>query len=146
MKERTLSPEEIERVIECFKEYCDTCLANGKHISAESVENSLLLRRLLSGKPRLDWPPPTRFGMPAYELVENAEVEIERIVESGGKVSIDDDDGYVRSECRSLLLYPRLGLKFELVEREVMPDEQCLGEESDPKEYKYNVRVLKRAL
>lgn len=145
MKDRTLSQEEIERVIECFREYCSVCSANAKPVSPESVENSLLLRRLLSGKPRLPEPPPTRFGMPAYELVESGEVEIERLVESPGKVTVDDDDGYVRSDCGRYLIYPRLNLRFELTEREVTPDQQCLGEESDPKEYKYTVRVLRRA-
>jgi hypothetical protein len=60
-----------------------------RYPSDEDVRHSALLRRLLSGKPPLDIPPPLRFSQPDYALAEGDEVEISDIHDEGDEVIID---------------------------------------------------------
>lgn len=145
MKQDSLSASQIEFVCARVSEYVRVCLGNGKVVTQETVEHSSLLRRLLAGFDALPDPPPLRFGLPSYELVESEEVQVERVVDRGDEVIIDDHDGYEWLDKDSgVVQYPRLGLKFVLVEREVLPDPSCIQEGCDPDGYKYKARFLKR--
>ena len=145
MKQDSLSASQIEFVCDRVSEYVKVCTANGKGVTHETVEHSSLLRRLLAGLDALPEPPPLRFGLPSYELVESEEVQVERVVDRGNEVTIDDHDGYEWIDKDSgVVQYRRLGINFVIVEREVLPDPSCIEEGCDPDGYKYKAKFLKR--
>jgi hypothetical protein len=49
-------------------------------------------------------------------------------------------------KSKKLISYPRLNLTFEYIEKEIIPDQSCIVEGSDPTEYKYIAKFLKRIL
>ncbi len=66
-----LSPEQIEFVIDCIRTWLETRQQNGySDATANDVDHSALLRRLLNGKPLLPNPPPVSFSYPWYEILE----------------------------------------------------------------------------
>jgi len=140
-----LSAEQIEFVCESLKGWFDICQKNGKTISSSTIENSSLLRRMLSGKKPHPEVPPYRFGFPAWELIENDEIQIQELYEDDGLITIDKHDGYVWADKNNKIIsYPRLNLKFEYIEKEIIPDQSCIVEGADPTEYKYIAKFLKR--
>lgn len=141
----SFNAEQIEFVCEKLKDWFDICQKNGKQISSSSIDQSSLLRRMLSGKsPHLEVPP-YRFGYPAWELIENAEIQIQEIEENEESVAIDKHDGYLWfDKSKKIIFYPRLNLKFEYFEKEVIPDQSCVIDGVDPSEYKYIAKFLKR--
>jgi hypothetical protein len=147
MKEKNthLSIEQIEFACSSVKNWIEICLNNQKAISPESAENSALLRRLLSGKPALPQSPPKRFGNPAWELVEQQEVEISEFRETEGVLKIDGHDGYFWIDKSSQTIsYPRLNIAFKLVEKTISPDPMCIKEGEDPSSYQYTARFLQK--
>jgi|LakMenEpi03Aug12_release.lakeMendotaPanAssembly.Ray.scaffolds.fasta_scaffold768851_2 hypothetical protein len=142
-----LSIEQIEFVCESLKNWFDICQKNGKQISSSTIENSSLLRRILSGKNPHPEAPPYRFGFPDWELLENEEIQIQDLYENNDLITIDKHDGYIWfDKSKKLISYPRLNLTFEYIEKEIIPDQSCIVEGSDPTEYKYIAKFLKRIL
>lgn len=140
-----LSAEQIEFVCESLQSWFEICQKNGKSISASTIDNSSLLRRILSGKKPYPEVPPYRFGFPAWELIENDEIQIQEFFEENGSITIDKHGGYVWSDTnKKIISYPRLKLTFEYIEKEIIPDQSCIVEGADPKEYKYIAKFLKR--
>jgi hypothetical protein len=87
-----LSIEQIEFVCESLKNWFDICQKNGKQISSSTIENSSLLRRILSGKNPHPEAPPYRFGFPDWELLENEEIQIQDLYENNDLITIDKHD------------------------------------------------------
>lgn len=142
-KSKVLSVEQIEFACDSFKKWLKICETNNRNISISGVEDSWLLRRLLSGKEVLTDKPPERFGMPAWELIDRDEIEIENFSESDTKISIDGHEGYSWvDKNKKHLKYDRLNLHFELVEREQKPFEDFVDD--DAEQYKYKAKILKK--
>ena len=142
-----LSSEQIEFSCACVKKWLEICEQNGKSVGPKNAENSSLLRRLLSGKKAFDFVPPYRFGYPAWELLENDEIQIEELIDSPFGITIDKHDGYEWKDSeKKIILYRRLGLEFELKEKEIIPDRSCVDESFDPQEYKYTAKFLQRII
>lgn len=74
-----LDVRHAEFAIRCFVEWQRTCQDAGRRASDIDAEHSSLLRRLLSGKPKLEKAPPRRFSYPCYELSEGKPVHIESL-------------------------------------------------------------------
>lgn len=147
MKEKTadLTAEQIEFVCKQFSTYLKICIENNIAASEHSVEDSSLMRRLLSGKKPHDLPPPLRFKYPAWELVEDDEIEIHHFTEDEKGISVDQHEGYSWvDQDKKLLEYKRLGLVFELIEKEVAPEAECVAEGVDLNDHKYFAKFLKR--
>jgi len=139
------SVNDIDFVCSCVKQWIECCEKNNKIISSESVEHSALLRRLLSGKQMHLNKPPLRFGYPAWELVDADENEIKEISENFDEVIIDQHEGYLwlNREFKTLT-YPRLNLYFQYLEKECVPQVECLAENANPEDYKYRGKFLKK--
>lgn len=147
MKEKTavLTAEQIEFACKQFITYLKICNENNTSASESSVEDSSLLRRLLLGKKAHDNPPPLRFKYPAWELVEDDEIEIHHFTEDEKGIAIDQHGGYSWADKdKKILEYKRLGLVFELIEKEVAPEAECVAEGVNPNEHKYFAKFLKR--
>lgn len=118
-----LTPEQAEFACQKFIEWLHFCSDNGlPQPRTVDISHSALLRRLLQGKPALPAPPPLRFSYPAWELVEADEIKIVEMWEDGnGNVVIDQHRGYTWDEkFKNTIIYKRLNLKFQLVERQVI--------------------------
>jgi hypothetical protein len=140
-----LTTEQIEFACSCMSEWFEICKINAKEIDSSFVQNSSLLRRLLSGKEAHLYPPPLRFGFPAYELVESEEIQVQYVQEKDNNLIIDGHEGYIWiDKSENILQYKRLKLNFKLIEKEIIPDAICVREGDDPKEYKYTVKFLQR--
>lgn len=141
-KSKVLSVEQIEFACDSFKKWLKICEANNRNISVTGVEDSWLLRRLLSGKEVLTDKPPERFGMPAWELIDRDEIEIETFSETDKDISIDGHEGYSWvDKNKNHLKYDRLNLHYELVEREQEPCEEFVD---DAEQYRYKAKILKK--
>ena len=139
--------DEIETICQVVKQYLQICESNGNNVVSNNIENSSLLRRLLSGKSPLELPPPYRFGFPAYELVENDEIQIQNLEFDQESIIIDGHSGYFWHDSeQKIISYPRLNLFFQLIEKEVCPEPSCVADDSDPKEFKYTVKILKKII
>lgn len=136
-----LSVDQIEFACDSFKKWLQICESNNNKISTSKIDNSWLLRRLLSGKDIHD-EPPMRFGLPAWELIDRDEVEIEKFVEHHQGITIDDHEGYSWIDKKEgLLRYDRLNLEYKIMESERFPDEDFVD---DANKYKYRSIILKR--
>lgn len=142
-KSNVLSVDQIEFACDSFKKWLKICEANNKHISISGVEDSWLLRRILSGKDPLVDKPPERFGMPAWELIDRDEIEIESFDESDKGISIDEHSGYSWvDKSKKHLKYDRLNLHYELIEKEQQPNQDFVDD--DIESYKYTAKFLKK--
>jgi hypothetical protein len=69
--------------------------------------HSLLLRRLLAGKPLLPKAPPRRFNNPAYDLAEGIPVTVIEIIEQDdGQLVIDEAAEWKRIDEQHILHVP----------------------------------------
>ena len=76
---------------------------NRLHRMSVDLDHSALLRRLLEGKPPLPVPPPSSYGYPWYELVDNGFAEPTDVrVRSSEELSINQFPWRIR-ECRGPL-------------------------------------------
>jgi hypothetical protein len=83
--------------------------------TSADADHSSLLRRLLSGKPKLPKPPPLRFGYPDYELGEGKEIRIHEITSYDGKIIIDQCDQWKWSDkANGLLIHGPTGETYKL--------------------------------
>lgn len=138
---------QIEQICNIVKRYLEICEYNEKQTTSNDVVNSSLLRRLLSGKDALAYPPPYRFGFPAYELIESDEIQIQDFEVKENEIFIDGHGGYSWLDIeKKIICYNRLNLKFELIKKEILPDPACIDEDQDPKEYKYTAKFLKKII
>lgn len=136
-----LSVDQIEFACDSFKKWLQICESKNNQISTSKIDNSWLLRRLLSGKDVHD-EPPMRFGLPAWELIDREEIEIDKFVENHHGIIIDDHEGYSWiDKNQKLIRYERLNLEFKLIESEQFPDEDFVD---DVNKYKYHSIILKR--
>ena len=143
--ENKFTAEQIETICVVIKKWLQICESNGKQITPSVVETSSLLRRLLSGKEASEFPPPYRFGFPAWELLESEEVQIQEMSIQGNQISIDGHDGYILTDPeKKIIKYPRLNLSFQCIEKEIVPNQACIDPESDPTDYKYTAKFLKK--
>ena len=142
----SLNKDQIEFACGVVANYLRVCQNNGCDINGDMAENSSLLRRMLGGKQPLPSPPPKRFGIQAYELVEGSdEIQIEQLEEYGESVSVDKHDGYEwKDKEAGLLVYRRLGTEYQVSRREIVPDSDCVGEGEDPDNFKYTATFLRR--
>lgn len=137
-----LSVDQIEFACNSFRKWLQICEANSKHVSSSGIENSWLLRRLLSGKEPVLGDPPLRFGCPAWELIDRDEIEVEKIIETTDGITIDEHPGYSWTNKElGLLKYDRLNLHYQLIEKEEIPFCEFVD---DAKKYKYHAKVLKK--
>ena len=83
-----LDESQAEFAICCFKEWLNTCEEAGRRCNGVDAHHSALLRRLLSGKPKLDKAPPKRFSYPCYELGEGKPVHIDSLEDTEGVPSV----------------------------------------------------------
>jgi len=144
-KSPPLSAEQIEFACRMMRQWLEVCEENGRSLNASSIDHSSLLRRLLSGKKALPYPPPMRFGYPAWELVEAEEIEIQELIENEHGIQIDQHQGYSWINFdKKIIQYDRLNLQYQYLEREVIPDPSVIKEGLDPKEFKYISKVLKK--
>jgi hypothetical protein len=71
------------------------------------ADHSLLLRRLLAGKPLLPKAPPKRFNSPAYDLAEGVPVTVIEIIErNDGQLVIDEAAEWRRIDDQHILHVP----------------------------------------
>lgn len=140
-----LSVEQIEFACKQVRTWMEICESQERPVNAAAVDHSSLLRRLFSGKEALPEPPPLRFSYPAWELVEANEIEIQEFVEDEHGIRIDQHRGYSWvDETQKILTYDRLGLFYQLQEREVVPDPSVLKEGLNPEDFKYKALFLKK--
>lgn len=67
-----LTTEQIDFIIDCVRTWMQTRQENGYNTTTvDDVGQSALLRRLLTGKPRLANPPPKSFAHPWYGIMED---------------------------------------------------------------------------
>lgn len=152
MSQSTLSKDQIEFACKMFSEWVKIKEENKQYCSLSDIEHSSLLRRLLSGLPPHENPPPKRYGYPAWELVEKDQVEIQNMsfyLDVGGesKVVIDQDNGYEWVDKENKIIkYTRLNLYFQIIWKEVIPNpELCaVAYRSCPEKLKYTAMFLKR--
>ena len=144
-KSPPLSAEQIEFACRMMRQWLEICEHNDRTLTAASIDHSSLLRRLLSGKGALTSPPPLRFGYPAWELVESEEIEIQEIKDTETGIEIDQHHGYSWIDYdNKTIQYDRLGLAYQYLEREVIPDSSVIKEGLDPKDFKYTAKFLKK--
>lgn len=142
---QNLTTNQIEFACECVSKWFQICENNQKEVDPSFIQNSSLLRRLLSGKEAHTNPPPLRFGYPAWEIVESPEIQVQFVKEDGDNLTIDGHDGYIWvNKSENILKYTRLNLHFKLIEKEIIPDPVCIKEGSDPQYYKYIVKFLQK--
>lgn len=146
MKDKlAFTADDIEFVCKQVRLWLEICEKNNRQIGPADVDHSSLLRRLLAGKSPHAEPPPKRFSYPAWELVESEEIEVQDISDVNGNISVDQHAGYSwLDQQNQILKYDRLNLIFQIIEKNVVPDASFLAEGSDPEEYKYIAKFLKR--
>jgi hypothetical protein len=65
-----LKDAEIGLALRCFEKWLEVTARYEKHPHPVDPSHSALLRRLVSGKDVLPFPPPKRFSYQAYDLAE----------------------------------------------------------------------------
>jgi hypothetical protein len=138
-----LNQEQIEFACDKFRIWVETCQKYERGTSPVDIDHSALLRRLLAGKPLLENPPPLRFAYPAWEMVEQDEVEIHEIFNSHhapDKVVVDQSLAYEWEEPWKILKHIESGLRWEYSEREC----KARTISKDPKDATYIGKFLKR--
>ena len=97
--------------------------------------HSLLLRRLLAGKPLLPKAPPRRFNNPAYDLAEGRPVTVIEITErDDGQIVIDEDDEWKRIDDQHILHIPSSEvyiLQDKVLVKADAPERPSQGKETD---------------
>ena len=79
--------------------------------------------------------------MPAWELVDRDEVEIEEFSESDDGIVIDGHPGYSWVDrSRNVIRYDRLNLQYEVAEVEQKPAGEPDGDESQG----YRAKILRK--
>lgn len=138
-----LSETEIQFACKTFCKWMNVCEDNNRGISSADVDHSALLRRLLGGGKLHENPPPLRMSYPAWELVEQDEIEIVELFEDEEDLVVDQHRGYrwIDKE-KKILEYTRLGIRYEYIERESLP--RWVKKGLNPKDYKYIGKFLKR--
>jgi len=86
-----LTDEQVEFAVQMVCQWMRVCEDHNRNTRSPDADHSALLRRLLKGKPLLEKPPPRRFSYPAWEMVEEAEVEISELKESDIHTSVYHD-------------------------------------------------------
>lgn len=100
------------------------------------ADHSLLLRRLLAGKPLLPKAPPRRFNSPAYDLAEGVPVTVIEILErDDGQLVIDQAAEWKRIDDQHILHVPSSDvyiLQDKVLVKADMPENGPRSKESDP--------------
>jgi hypothetical protein len=151
MKEKceALNREQTEFACSIFSKWMNICEDNNRGSSSADVDHSSLLRRMLLGGKIHKNPPPLRRSYPAWELVEQEEIEIHEIHDSDiikpGEVVVDQHRGYEWVDKENKILkHIRLGIEYQYLEREVTPKAKYLRKGLKPEEHKYIGKFLKR--
>ena len=152
MSQGTLSKDQIEFACKMVIEWVKIKEENGQNCSTTDIEHSSLLRRLLSGLPAHENPPPKRYGYPAWELVEKDEIQIQSIsyyLEAMGEstVVIDQDNGYEWVDKENKIIkYTRLNLYFQIIYKDVIPSPESCSRlyRSCPEKLKYTGMFLRK--
>lgn len=154
--EPNLSREQCEEAIKAFKTWLKICHENNREIGVDldilncNIDHSTLLRRLLIGGEPHEVPPPKRFSRPAWELVEEKEIEIVSLFEfewdeGDISVSIDQSSEYKWvDKDNKIIQHTRLGIKYRYEEREVTPKASHLKKGLNPEDHRYIGKFLIR--
>lgn len=150
-----MTPDEI---LDAVVKWVETCEENGRDINPINTRKSALLRRLLSGKPALEVPPPKAFSYPRYEMVEEKECQIHDIwereddhiyyqdkkipIQGGTILVIDQCPHYIwEDEDKKIVQHVPSGRRWEYFEKETYPIAVAVGE---PKDHPYQGKFLRR--
>jgi hypothetical protein len=143
-----LTDEQCEFACKMVVKWMNVCEDNNRGTGAVDVDHSALLRRLLTGGKLHKNPPPKRMSYPAWELVEQEEIEIRQLYDydiEPGRVIVDQHDEYEWvDKDKKIIKHTRLGIEYQYSEREVTPDARYLRKGLNPEDHKYVGKFLKR--
>lgn len=160
MEITALTREQCEFACDMFSKWMRICEDNERGYGPPDVDHSSLLRRLLMGGKLHENPPPLRMSYPAWELVEEKEIEIHDFWEipeqaiydckknklyEGPVVVVDQHAAYAWVDKeKKIIRHVRLGIEYEYSEREVVPDVKYLRKGLNPEDHKYIGKFLRR--
>ncbi len=152
-----LTQEQVDFAVRQVVQWMRTCEDHNRSTRAVDADHSSLLRRLLHGKPLLEKPPPRRFSYPAWEMVEEAEVQIHDMWEhdrayvyhdgkevqvEGPVVVIDQCAEYVWDDKENKIIrHVPTGLRWQYYEKTAYPVAVAQGKVED---HPYEGKFLRR--
>ena len=151
----SLTREQCEFAIQQVCKWMNICEDNKRGTGGPDVSHSALLRRMMMGGAIHENPPPTRLSYPAWELVEQEEIQIQDFWESdnrtwegdeglheGSVVVVDQHAGYAWVDKeKKIIKHVRLGIEYQYFERETMP---VWVHDGKPENHKYIGKFLRR--